>query len=1541
MDDGGPADSDALSDFLQLEGRLTTKNIDPSHRTGTFSGVWGLDKDDYHPATRTSERPGDRRDRRLTFADSILSEVAATRKSEGGSLMSKTTRRRRLDRPSSAPRKGHHSLAEPQTSTVGETTRSITRDASKSGPGTSSAVTVRPQSRAVSRGAGIAGAVRERSLQESLEDYRERNKQLQLALSQYEKENKDLKLTLAKSKADSKKLTAALENATVTMAYERNRRGNATQPPPPRSKGDYETQKKQIERLSETVRELEQAVKEKDLRLKEFSQSCGPERIAELETEAQTYLQEALRLRECLQQQQALSRPAAPNVPLPAHDSRPASRVESTLSRPAVGDSLGTSQARAPSRLSTGGGAGSMEVATEKAGGPAEPVGAVDVFGSIPNAELKLQVADALVAVHALREKRLHASGHPPLSRPGSRASAPARSQTPSVAATATATVTATVNGQTPVGEPSPATHGAGAGRLTPATDGAYAPLAPDEDPARLQAALKSLMEEHSRIYSLLWPTDKEFALQMRAARKIQAAVRGYFVRKYFRRKQDDRVAVQATCAKAAIQYDRKQQKGWCGDEDSDDGGVSVLVPVSQSGLELTGRRDVKQLRLKMARRVQRAFRAFVMRRDLVTTTTDVWVDGADVPYVFVLHPGGGKAQTLRVYLERVLGRGETKGRRIYNLNEMLEEIRFYGRMYAAMDSERLKLEKKRDRGERGLCERWLFEEHGRRVVNYAVAPFLLQVVPPRDWKPPDQYTIKPRRRLVLDRVFGCRGRDSAHALQFVPHTGEIVYAASTLAVLCEPATASQRFLGPPCPLPADAPPGSDPSDMGHCDAVRCVIVHPTHPFVFTGLDDDTGRICVWGLASGSASSPSVGGCMEVQFSMNVGAGVGILSISPCGNLLIAIAVDRQHTCQVWQWRSARLLATVPAYPYSGRVAACLFHPINSRQFFTCGTAHAKFWAMEEETSTKPPRGQAGPGTEAKRKMVLKSSTGPLGRAGGGHVLSACVVRDGRGDEMPYVTGHADGSIWRWSSSKNVVQKGKPTSVPLLALTFAVKPSRLVAADKLGHIYIWTASTAVATGYNTTGAARAQSADSALMIDVSCSPMVHIDIMKLLTPARLRAASFHLTDFVEKNVAIQGLVALPDFSLAVSTKCGEVLRVSPPLETRQDAMHDTENETGYSFVRTFPSSACDATNYTASVLTQSANSWRPVNASSVPSFAAQARAIDCVMDLDDLRFATTGEDCTLREFSLQNCSMIHCVELKGPARCLAYTPGGSQVAVGLEKGIVQVFHAGGPAMDPIHVSRKKDAAISAVRYTPVCQQEEEHLIAQLARQSGGVSGGWRDQERQRQGVILAALCEDCSVDILRLTPDLSQYKLVYCIELGLSLPPTRMDFSSDGKYIRVSSDAEVTMADVWRGQRVSSDDRLKTTLWHSHRCFLSYDTVGVCPLLRKQISPLDVTSCAFAPFPRKDISLMKDRREEKKGMLVVGDADGSLSLVHYPAPDASAGLRRQSFAHADAVADLCIASCKQNGKETGDVFVLSVGAVDWCVHVWKTARTNR
>ena len=277
------------------------------------------------------------------------------------------------------------------------------------------------------------------------------------------------------------------------------------------------------------------------------------------------------------------------------------------------------------------------------------------------------------------------------------------------------------------------------------------------------------------------------------------------------------------------------------------------------------------------------------------------------------------------------------------------------------------------------------------------------------------------------------------------------------------------------------------------------------------------------------------------------------------------------------------------------------------------------------------------------------------------------------------------------------------------------------------------------------------------------------------------------------------------------------------------------------------------------------------------------------------KYCTVGDDGYLRVWNLLEHEVIKSISLGGGARCCAYSPDGSCIAVGFggadkdksNDGIVRIFTVNSTSDKIQLVTELKEARqwISCIKYSP-------------------------------DGSLLAVGSRDNSIYIYSVA---QQYKRKVKFSKH-SAGINHLDFSKCGKVIQSACSAyEILFSDTSTGSHLTNGaTTLKDETWDSWTSSIGWPVLGIWS----------------GSMDGSDINAV-DRSPDGK-YIVSADDFGSIKLYHYPCFEKSDC--NTYTGHSSHVTNVKWQSTSR--ESTKECYLLSVGGDDKCVFQWKLVSTD-
>ncbi|KAJ6229617.1 echinoderm microtubule-associated protein-like elp-1 [Anaeramoeba flamelloides] len=160
---------------------------------------------------------------------------------------------------------------------------------------------------------------------------------------------------------------------------------------------------------------------------------------------------------------------------------------------------------------------------------------------------------------------------------------------------------------------------------------------------------------------------------------------------------------------------------------------------------------------------------------------------------------------------------------------------------------------------------------------------------------------------LELEYVYGYRGWEGRNNIHFTK-SGEVAYFAAKIGIVLNLEKNTQKFF------------------FGHDNEITCIMIHPSGNIVATGQNGDNSKICIWDTDNCS---------LITTFNVQHKGGVVYLAFSNDGKKLISIGSDDDHTINLYDLESNRLLDSKKGH--GNKLLSVDFDPNNPDRFVICG----------------------------------------------------------------------------------------------------------------------------------------------------------------------------------------------------------------------------------------------------------------------------------------------------------------------------------------------------------------------------------------------------------------------------------------------------------------------------------------------------------------------------------------------------------------------------------------------------------------------------
>ena len=258
------------------------------------------------------------------------------------------------------------------------------------------------------------------------------------------------------------------------------------------------------------------------------------------------------------------------------------------------------------------------------------------------------------------------------------------------------------------------------------------------------------------------------------------------------------------------------------------------------------------------------------------------------------------------------------------------------------------------------------------------------------------------------------------------------------------------------------------------------------------------------------------------------------------------------------------------------------------------------------------------------------------------------------------------------------------------------------------------------------------------------------------------------------------------------------------------------------------------------------------------------------------RFATCGDDMTVRMWDAKTQQQVEIVNVGAKVRAVAFSPDGSQIAVANYEGKVQVLSSN---------LQKEEAQVT------VCNSWMETMTY------------------SPDGKLLAVGAHDQTIYLLETRSYSCKFKCK-----GHTSYLTALDFSADSAVLQsISGDYELLFWDAATGKQILSPTQVRDTQWATFSCKLGWPVQGVWPA---DADGTDVNSVDRSP---------------DGDYLVTGDDFSRVKLFRYPCPREKSKFKEYK-GHAEHVMKVRFS---YDGK-----YVFSVGGLDKAILQFEVKRDN-
>lgn len=197
-----------------------------------------------------------------------------------------------------------------------------------------------------------------------------------------------------------------------------------------------------------------------------------------------------------------------------------------------------------------------------------------------------------------------------------------------------------------------------------------------------------------------------------------------------------------------------------------------------------------------------------------------------------------------------------------------------------------------------------------------------------------NQHSEIPYHKLILDWVYGYRGKDCRQNLYYLP-TGEIVYFTAAVVVLHNVDFSLQRHY------------------LEHTSEVKSMALHPNKLLIATGQSGS--------ITKNAMPHIRIWNSVSLTTTMVIGVGhfsgpINCLSFSRTdnGSHLVAIEDYTEKIMTVWDWQGGEAGTKITETKCSvDPIVAVEFNPLDKSQIITAGKTHIAFWAFDHTGAYK------------------------------------------------------------------------------------------------------------------------------------------------------------------------------------------------------------------------------------------------------------------------------------------------------------------------------------------------------------------------------------------------------------------------------------------------------------------------------------------------------------------------------------------------------------------------------------------------------------
>ncbi|GMH75277.1 hypothetical protein TrLO_g13994 [Triparma laevis f. longispina] len=219
-------------------------------------------------------------------------------------------------------------------------------------------------------------------------------------------------------------------------------------------------------------------------------------------------------------------------------------------------------------------------------------------------------------------------------------------------------------------------------------------------------------------------------------------------------------------------------------------------------------------------------------------------------------------------------------------------------------------------------------------------------------------------------------------------------------------------------------------------------------------------------------------------------------------------------------------------------------------------------------------------------------------------------------------------------------------------------------------------------------------------------------------------------------------------------------------------------------------------------------------------------------------FATTGDDAVVRIWSIKNREVLRKMTLDSASRAVAWSPDGKQLCVGLGGDSAMMVKDGtflivdSNKMEVVHEDRKSKMWLTDIKFSP-------------------------------EGGSIGMSSQDGRVYI----HDSASYELKI-VTAKIPTPIVMFDWDDKGEHLQCTTpDWRLLFFTAEDGKQVTSNAKLRDSVWDTQTCTLGWNVQGVWP--KEDLTQAQVNVGAV-------------HRANKKKILAAGSDDGSVKIYHFP-----------------------------------------------------------